>query len=155
MSRILYDLEKFKQERVKLSKPDGVHCIICGKPFDVPDKRRSYCNQDCYNKWYISLDIDSWARVKEFVLKRDGKCLNCGVKIGTPNPELYTAVSQVKYHSSTVVFEVHHILPISEGGDEFDPDNLMTLCYDCHKEKHSISGKRRTNNHSLEEFIHA
>lgn len=28
--------------------------------------------------------------------------------------------------------EVHHIIPISEGGPEFDLSNLVTLCFDCH-----------------------
>lgn len=28
--------------------------------------------------------------------------------------------------------EVHHILPVHAGGDELDPDNLITFCRDCH-----------------------
>jgi len=41
-----------------------------------------------------------------------------------------------KYHAALKAFdvdlEVHHIIPISEGGPEFDLDNLITLCFDCH-----------------------
>lgn len=32
---------------------------------------------------------------------------------------------------------VHHIIPVSEGGRKLDPQNLMTLCGDCHREVHS------------------
>lgn len=30
---------------------------------------------------------------------------------------------------------VHHIKPVSEGGGD-EPENLITLCKDCHKEVH-------------------
>jgi len=33
--------------------------------------------------------------------------------------------------------EVHHIRLISEGGNEFDLANCITLCKECHKKKHS------------------
>jgi predicted DNA-binding protein YlxM (UPF0122 family) len=32
---------------------------------------------------------------------------------------------------------VHHIVPVSEGGRKLDPQNLMTLCGNCHREVHS------------------
>ena len=32
--------------------------------------------------------------------------------------------------------EVHHLLPIREGGEPFDPDNLRLLCRDCHRLEH-------------------
>lgn len=32
---------------------------------------------------------------------------------------------------------VHHILPIEEGGEVLDWDNLMSLCEICHDKKHS------------------
>ncbi len=153
MSRVVYDSIKYYNEKAKLPKADGIHCITCGKLFDKPDKRKSCCSQECFSKWYNSLDIDSWERIKALVLKRDGRCLNCGVKIGTPNPEQYKSKSLIKYYSSKVVFEVHHIKSICEGGDEFDPDNCMTLCFDCHKELHTLIGKKKKLNHSLEEFI--
>lgn len=153
MSRVFYDSSKYYEEKTKLPKPDGIHCITCGKPFDHLDKRKSYCSQGCFSKWYDSLAIDSWSRIKFKVLKRDGKCLKCGLKIGTANPEWQKSSSIIKYGSSTAVFEVHHVKPICEGGDEFDPNNCMTLCYDCHKEMHTLIGKKKRNNRSLEEFL--
>lgn len=32
--------------------------------------------------------------------------------------------------------QVHHITPVSVGGPKFDPDNLTTLCIDCHQDVH-------------------
>ena len=157
MSRIGYDSSKYYEEKKKLPLPDGINCIICGKPFERPDKRKSYCSQECFSKWYYSLAVDSWERIKAIVLKRDGKCLKCGVKIGTKKEEHYTeaelkALSVMQFYSSKVLFEVHHIIPICEGGDEFDPKNCMTECYDCHKEEHTIVGKHKRANHSLIDF---
>ena len=35
---------------------------------------------------------------------------------------------------------VHHITPVSEGGDLFDGENLIALCKSCHSSIHSSSG---------------
>lgn len=32
---------------------------------------------------------------------------------------------------------VHHIIPLPKGGPRLDPDNLQSLCYQCHAEAHS------------------
>jgi len=58
-----------------------------------------------------------WRRIKKMVRNRDNNiCQICENK-----NELH----------------VHHIVPVSEGGQKFDPENLMTLCGDCHREVHS------------------
>ena len=41
----------------------------------------------------------------------------------------------------TLVEEVHHILPISKGGDHRD-SNLMSLCQSCHTKIHHELGDR-------------
>lgn len=38
---------------------------------------------------------------------------------------------------NTDELHVHHIVPVSEGRRKLDPQNLMTLCGDCHREVHS------------------
>lgn len=35
-----------------------------------------------------------------------------------------------------VATEVHHIVPVSEGGDCYMLDNLMSLCHSCHMKIH-------------------
>jgi len=37
---------------------------------------------------------------------------------------------------------VHHITPISQGGDPFDPNNLLAICKQCHSEIHTGIGIR-------------
>jgi 5-methylcytosine-specific restriction protein A len=37
-------------------------------------------------------------------------------------------------------FIIHHIRPLSEGGQQFDEGNLMSLCFRCHEAEH---GRRR------------
>ena len=40
---------------------------------------------------------------------------------------------------------VHHVTPLSEGGEALDPANLTSLCSECHREAHGYvidEGKR-------------
>jgi 5-methylcytosine-specific restriction endonuclease McrA len=54
----------------------------------------------------------AWRLAREAARRRDGeRCTRCG---------------------STRNLQVHHIVPLSEGGDRFALSNLTTLCRDCH-----------------------
>ena len=35
--------------------------------------------------------------------------------------------------------QLHHIVPLSEGGHPTDPENLITLCAWCHKDWHQFA----------------
>lgn len=37
--------------------------------------------------------------------------------------------------------EVHHIVPIRDGGDVYSSDNLMSICHSCHMKEHSKTKK--------------
>ena len=57
----------------------------------------------------------TWARVRRSILERDGyRCAKCG-RAGR--------------------LEVDHVTPLDHGGAALDPNNLQTLCRDCHIEK--------------------
>ena len=135
MSRIYFDSSKYHEAKARLLKKDGLHCVICGKDFNKPDKRKSYCSQECFMLWYDSV-VKSWAKICDEVLRRDGKCMKCGYVLGAKRDH----------------YEVHHIKPVSEGEAEFDPDNCVTLCYTCHREMHSHFGNIKRHNKSLEDF---
>ncbi len=65
---------------------------------------------------------------RQYVLHRDGyQCACCGAK-ATPKKE-------VKLHVDKVKLNTHHIESRKTGGDA--PDNLITLCEDCHKLHHA------------------
>jgi len=55
-----------------------------------------------------------WKETRQKVLERDKHtCQDCGESDGD--------------------LQVHHIHPLSEGGAEYDTDNLITLCISCHR----------------------
>ena len=135
MKRKYYDNSKLYEERAKLPKPDGVQCIICGKK--LTGRRRKYCSDECYDEWYGQIGIKSWNIVRAIVLKRDNyTCQECGGK-GEDGIRLVR----------------HHKIPIKDGGDEFDPDNCITLCEEnCHKSKHNKISNILLKNKTLGTF---
>lgn len=59
----------------------------------------------------------NWNKIRFYVFKRDNyTCQRCG-RNGLTKPHC------------------HHIRPVGRGGNHH-PNNLMTLCEKCHKEKH-------------------
>ena len=62
-----------------------------------------------------------WKRIRAAILRRDKyTCQDCG---------------------GGSVLEVHHIVPVREGGSDH-PDNLTTLCVDCHRDRRRGRRKR-------------
>ena len=60
----------------------------------------------------------SWPGVKYLVHVRDDwTCRECGVR----------------YPNNRTLLHGDHIVPIADGGDELDLDNVRTLCVPCHK----------------------
>ena len=63
-------------------------------------------------------------KLRHQILHRDNRrCRDCGADPDTDNVQL----------------QVHHVLPVHQGGDN-NPDNLITLCRNCHAGCHSTSG---------------
>ena len=135
MGRLYYDTSRYYEELKKLPRPDGKRCVICGGK--LPKYKRKYCSDKCFNTWYGILGIRDWGKVREMVLKRDDYvCQDCGIKQDFANPD--------------ACIEVHHVKPIEYGGDEFDPDNCVTLCHKCHVKRHKFL---RTKSQLLTKFI--
>lgn len=91
-------------------------CCLCGKR--IPKGRREWCSAECVERW----KRDSlWSEISQNILDRDGKtCRDCGTK--------------------KMAMEVHHVKPVSKGGTN-DPENLITLCWKCHKKRHGKGWK--------------
>jgi len=65
----------------------------------------------------------AWRLARTAARQRDGqRCRQCG---------------------SSKELAVHHITPISEGGERFALSNLITLCRDCHNARHRGERGRR------------
>lgn len=68
-----------------------------------------------------------WKRIRLEVLAEEPLCRHCSRKD-------IVAMAQ----------EVDHIVPLWEGGDEYERSNLQPLCIECHKIKTAIEAKRRS-----------
>lgn len=83
-----------------------------------------------YNKYTRSPDINkkygrAWKRIRDRYAAVHPLCERC-----------------LKEGRLTPVEEVHHILPISKGGDHRER-NLMSLCQSCHTKLHLEIGDRQ------------
>lgn len=98
-------------------------CPRCGKPKNEWAKGRCRdwrcCSVDCSRKFYKNSGITYWQQFKEKALERDDwTCVKCGFK-----PENRQGLI------------VDHIKAIALGGEEFELENLQTLCDECNKKK--------------------
>ena len=67
------------------------------------------------SKFYAALDRRKWQLLRLRIFERDGwRCCECG-KAGR--------------------LECDHVIPLSQGGDPYNPGNLQTLCVTCHVAK--------------------
>lgn len=136
--------------------PGHYLCRFCGKP-TIDTRRQFYCGDDCYNLCQKSV---SWLQVRRLVWERDNrKCVRCGnpVKLydgwsKEGEGESVTATHHVKYASTLwgVAFDAVYNDDWEEVDQEtkshwfavfytilyLDHNNLITLCYDCHKMVH-------------------
>lgn len=65
---------------------------------------------------HVRLNPRRWAAVRRAAFERDGwRCRECG-RAGR--------------------LEAHHEPPLRDGADPYDLDGILTLCRDCHIERH-------------------
>lgn len=88
-------------------------CRACAKP--LTGRRTAWCSKECSDEYTRAHD---WGWARNAAKKRDGgQCVTCG---------------------STRALEVNHIDPRVGQGYGFGcwnhPENLETLCHDCHVE---------------------
>ena len=85
--------------------------------------------RDRYNRYERAADINkkygrAWKRIRDRYARAHPLCEMC-----------------LKEGRMTPVEEVHHILPISQGGNHRE-SNLMSLCQSCHTKIHYEIGDR-------------
>jgi 5-methylcytosine-specific restriction endonuclease McrA len=91
-------------------------------------RQRKWCSRWCWYEWSVeSGAVLDWAWTRSLVLERDHwTCQNCGRK---------AANGQDLDETGNTILEVDHTIEIQDGGPEFDPANLRTLCRACHLTK--------------------
>lgn len=92
----------------------NLQCRDCGG--DLTGRRTRFCSKECGNSFWNRRD---WRAIRRAAFKRDNwTCQKCGTR--------YWPAFRGK-------LEGDHIVPVADGGDEFDLDNVRTLCVECHK----------------------
>ena len=99
-------------------------------------------NKHIYSWQYQQGTLVAWENMKAYAKYRDGyKCRACGRS----------------KHKDGVKLEVHHIIRKADGGTDV-PENVVTLCEDCHKDHHRGEKKlkfRRPPQHKGEAHMNA
>ena len=104
-------------------------CKWCGG--QLKNKRqKSFCNEDCSVLWARDA---VWGRthgaVAYRIICRDKfACQECGANLAYKN-------EHGRLIAKAIGAEVHHIIQVSDGGTDHK-SNLITLCTECHKDKH-------------------
>jgi 5-methylcytosine-specific restriction enzyme A len=128
-------------------------CRGCGGVVIKP--RRSFCSADCVDALSIANDP---AYARRAVARRDsGVCAGCGLDCG----DLDNALMRLRHTDVAAwiaecdrlglspsergrsVWEMDHIVPVTEGGGACGLENLRTLCIWCHRGETAELRKRR------------
>ncbi len=100
---------------------DNNQCPSCGKPKPEWARRTDWrcCSVECTARFEDYLIIRSWQDLRWKAFERDKfTCEICKVQ-----------------HDDGSLLEGDHIIAIAIGGDEWDLNNVQTLCKGCHKVK--------------------
>lgn len=133
------------QTRLRLKQ-----CPSCGKPKEEWTRRRDWtcCSSECTNKYTGEMVIFGWQHLRLKAQVRDGhKCVKCGSK-----GEEVVVTNQLG-NKETKSLQGDHIIPIALGGEEFNLDNIQTLCFLCHKIKTREDMKAIVNRRKLEKHL--
>ena len=91
-------------------------CIYCNNIFESKSTKAKYCSSTCKSKHYRQLMSTEQAGTRKLQnILLTFSCENCKWQEGPR--------------------DVHHILPVSEGGKN-ELSNLITLCPNCHRLAH-------------------
>ena len=103
-----------RQGYVRITAPEATgRCVECEG--ELPPRKRKWCSQACIEAFGAR---HSSGMMRQRVLYRDNwTCGACGLH----SPYGWN------------VFDVDHIVPVAEGGGEFDETNCRILCKSCHK----------------------
>ena len=105
-------------------------CPSCGKHKNKWARRTDWtcCSKECTDKFHKQAIIQDWSVIRAQAFKRDNyTCKYCGKRFALKYDNIEIA------NSSKLIGD--HIIPIAVGGEEFDIDNVQTLCVDCNKIK--------------------
>ena len=122
-------------------------CPVCEKPKSEWKRRKDWrcCSAECTGGWPHHV-IYGWPDLRMKAFKRDGfKCVKCGIR---PKKRIMLSRKdelgfddyywkEVEGSDLDISSELigDHIIPIAIGGDQWDINNVQTLCQKCDKIK--------------------
>lgn len=113
----------------------GTECECKKKRKAEIDKQYNIYSRDKESK--AIYESRQWRLMVEVVRTRDnGLCQLC-----------------LKNKRATLISLVHHIKPISEGGQPYSLDNLISLCTLCHSHTHSVYDKSEEDKKVMQELL--
>ena len=133
----LYEAKNKYGDKIFYAPPNYVesgHCKYCNK--ELSGRRTSFCSDECAR---LFNNITVWNRGRDpyslRILYRDNfTCQDCGEFNAFKNEyNVYLPIDNDNLN-------VHHIKFVCDGGGD-EPENLITLCKKCHKERHKYKGE--------------
>ena len=151
-------MKQRENSRLIAERKNGEGELLCLVPicdelrqkYKTSNNTRNYCKDHTYQDMY---EFTSWVGLREKVLRRDNyTCVKCGdnrrdvvVTIKSkqmvnwnewkPNKEFKPRYEIREREETSNNLIGDHIIPIALGGDEFDINNIQTLCLKCNKIK--------------------
>jgi len=111
-----YKIPEYARKRI-----ENKECPTCGNPKSEWNRRKDWrcCSKKCTDKYEKDIVVKSWwVDIRRKAFKRDNfTCVQCGFK-----GDIINLIGD-------------HIIPIAIGGEEFDVENVQTLCEKCNKIK--------------------
>lgn len=104
-----------------VKKDDPTKCPLCGETFANIGGMRAH--HTIVHAESIAESRSLSKSVRQQVIERDEQtCQRCGIEVS-------------EMGESGPNFEIHHLIPFAAGGPNH-PENLVTLCLDCHSKAH-------------------
>ena len=101
-------------------------CRQCG--VELSGRRTRFCSKECAN---LHGSLRDWRGLRLLAFRRDKwTCQRCGERF---------------WPKWKGLIEGDHIIEIVDGGEEFDLNNVQTLCVLCHKAKTKEGRQKRGN----------
>lgn len=147
---VLYKLTKQQREWLNSNC-----CPICGLPKNKWKRRTDWrcCSRKCTEQW-LKVVVFVWQSFRLKAFERDKfSCVKCGER-----PTQKTYEGEIIPDTSKLVAD--HIIPIAVGGEEYDLENIQTLCGKCNKiktkkdlKKIALYRKQNKSQTKLERFL--
>lgn len=102
----------------------GVYCPKCRKEKGIPTHNYGEKSEEAKDR-HRFYDTAAWRKLRDSYIRRYPLCAEC-----------------LRHGKIIPAKIVDHIVPVANGGDPFNEDNLQSLCQHCHEVKSNEEGSR-------------